>query len=248
MKALFTLTSSESKRFIAKGVKALPEIQQALTAHTIIVSGGTTNAFVAEELLGISIPDKTGFTVGIVTNGRPEHSSSPNRTYPYVIKQGKPQDIHWKEYLPTIMPGDVFIKGGSALDHSGLVAVMVSDPNGGTIGMAQGILLARGIPLIVPIGLEKMVPDVRQAVQFLTPPLDVSMGEKVGLIPILGAKVVTELTALDLLYDVEACCIAAGGVGGSEGAVTLAIEGLEEEVRRVLKDISTLKGEPAVKY
>lgn len=69
MKALFTLTSSESKRLIAKGVKAMPGVQRALKEGTIIVAGGTTNAFVAEELLGIEIEDKTGYTMGIVTKG-----------------------------------------------------------------------------------------------------------------------------------------------------------------------------------
>lgn len=248
MKALFTLTSSESKRLIAKGVTALPVVQKALLAHTVVISGGTTNAFVAEELLHLRIEDKTGFTIGIVTNGEPGLSTSPNRLHPFVVTKGKPLEIHWKEYLPKMEAGDVFIKGGSALDHTGLAAVMVSDAAAGTIGAAQGILYARGIPLIVPIGLEKMVPDVRQAVEFLTPPLDVALGLKVGLVPMLGATVVTELTALRLLYDVEARALAAGGVGGSEGAVTLAIEGSQEKVEKVLTAIKGLKGEPSVRY
>lgn len=248
MKGLFTLTSSESKRIIAKGVKAMPIVQKALSTHTIVVAGGTTNAFIAEELLGINIPDKTGYTVGIVTNGETGLSTSPNRTFPFVIMKGEPQSIHWKEYLPQMQPGDVFIKGGNAVDHTGLAAVMVSDAAGGTIGAAQGILYARGIPLIVPIGLEKMIPDVRRAVDFFTPPIDAALGQKVGLIPMLGAQVVTELTALETLYDVEAHCIAAGGVGGSEGAITIVVEGLKEEVQRILNDISALKGEPPVRY
>ncbi|MDI6880838.1 MAG: hypothetical protein QMC95_17570 [Desulfitobacteriaceae bacterium] len=248
MKALFTLTSSESKRLIAKGVRAMPEVQRALAKHTIIIAGGTTNAFVAEELLGIHIADKTGYTVGIVANGQPEISHSTHPTHPFVIKDGNPLDMHWKEYLPSMIPGDVFIKGGSALDNTGLAAVMVSDSAGGTIGIAQGILLARGISLIIPIGLEKMIPDVRKAVEFLTPPLDAAIGKKVGLIPMLGAKVVTELTALDVLYDLEAHCMAAGGVGGSEGAVTIAVEGFAEEVQRLLSDIAAIKGEPPVQY
>ena len=47
-----TLTPSESKRLIARGVKALPSVQHALKNNTIILAGGTTNAFIAEELLG----------------------------------------------------------------------------------------------------------------------------------------------------------------------------------------------------
>jgi len=247
MKALMTLTSSESKRLIAKGVAALPSVQLALEKHTLIVAGGTSNAFVAEELLKVQIEDKSGYTMGIVTKGELGISLSSKRIAPYVISKGQALSIPWKEYLPKLQAGDVFIKGGNSFDHTGLAAVMVSDSMGGTIGAAQGILYARGIELIVPIGLEKMVPDVRAAVEFMTKSsLDESMGYKVGLIPMIGATVITELTALETLYDVEARCIAAGGVDGSEGAVIIAIEGLDEEVQRAMRDIRSIKGEAPV--
>ncbi|AET68809.1 hypothetical protein Desor_3310 [Desulfosporosinus orientis DSM 765] len=247
MKALITLTSSESKRLIAKGVKAMPDVINAQENHTIIVAGGTTNAFVAEELMGIKINDKSGYTMGIVTKGELGISQSTQKTTPFVIQKGQVQEIFWKDYLPKLKKGDVFIKGGNAVDHTGLAAVMVSDSMGGTIGAAQGILYARGVKLIVPIGLEKMIPDVKAAVEFMTEStLDESIGHKVGLIPMLGASVVTELTALEILYDLEARCIAAGGVDGSEGSVIIAIEGLDEEVSRAMQDIRALKGEPAV--
>ncbi|WP_407308800.1 hypothetical protein [Desulfosporosinus sp. SB140] len=247
MKALITLTTSESKRLIARGIKGMSCVQNALQKHAVIVAGGTTNAFVAEELLGITIEDKTGYTMGIVTKGELGVSHSTKRKSPYVIVEGNIVETPWKEYLPKLKAGDIFIKGGNALDPTGLTAVMVSDSLGGTIGAAQGLLYARGVKLLVPIGLEKMIPDVRQAVEFMTKsPLDESMGHKVGLIPMLGATPVTELTALETLYDVEARCIAAGGVDGSEGAVIIAIEGLDEEVQRALRDIHSLKGEPPV--
>lgn len=93
-----------------------------------------------------------------------------------------------------------------------------------------------------------MIPDVRAAVEFMTKSsVDEAIGNKVGLIPMVGATVVTELSALEILYDLEARCIAAGGVDGSEGSVTIAIEGLDEEVERAIKDIKSLKGEPQVK-
>jgi len=247
MKALITLTSSESKRLIARGVTSLPSVQLALEKHTIIVAGGTSNAFVAEELLNVQIEDKSGYTMGIVTKGELGISGSSKRTAPYVISKGQALATSWKEYLPKLKVGDIFIKGGNAVDHTGLAAVMVSDSMGGTIGAAQGILYARGIELIVPIGLEKMIPDVRMAVEFMTKStIDESFGHKVGLIPMLGATVVTELTALETLYDVEARCISAGGIDGSEGAVIIAIEGLDEEVQRAIRDIRSLKGEPQV--
>ena len=47
-----TLTPRESKRIIAMGVKKLPVIQEALRNGIILITLGTTNAFVMEEFTG----------------------------------------------------------------------------------------------------------------------------------------------------------------------------------------------------
>lgn len=250
LRAQITFTSSESKRLIAKGVKALPSIQKALKDHTIILAGGTTNAFLVEELLGQGIESKSTYTVGIISEGKTGESATEGRVHPFVITQGKPLDkeIHWKDYLPQIQPGDIFIKGGNAVDHTGLAAVLASNPMGGTIGAAWGPLYARGIELVVPIGLEKLVPDVREAVEFMAGhAIDEAIGNKVGLMPMLGATVVTEITALETLFNVKAKCIASGGVAGSEGAITLVIDGEEHDVKKALEMVYVLKGEPQVR-
>ena len=250
MRAQITLTSSESKRLIAKGVAALPSVQNALKNHTIILAGGTTNGFIAEELLGETIEKKSTYSVGIVTEGKTGVSNEGDRIPPYVITKGKARerDFHWKTYLPEMKPGDVFIKGGNAVDHTGLAAVLASNDMGGTIGVAWGPIMQRGIELIVPIGLEKLVPDVREAVEFMAGhPIDKAMGDKVGLMPLLGAIVVTEITALEVLYNVKAKCIASGGVNGCEGAVTLVMDGEEENVKKAFEGICSIKGEPQVR-
>lgn len=250
MRIQITLTPSESKRLIAKGVKALPSVQKALADRHIIVAGGTTNAFVLSELLGECIDIKSRYTVGIITNGETAETKEEDRIPPFVIENGKAMDrkFHWKSYLPQLKSGDVFIKGGNAVDHTGLAAVLAGNDMGGTIGAAWGPLMQRGIELIVPIGLEKLIPDVREAVEFLSGhSADEAIGDKVGLMPLLGAKTVTEITAFDILYQVNAKCIAAGGVGGSEGAVVLVAEGEEEKVKKALEGIKALKGEPQVR-
>jgi hypothetical protein len=250
MRAQFTLTPSESKRLIAKGVKALPSIQKALSEHTIILSGGTTNAFLAEEFLGVSIEEKSSYTVGIITDGKTGASKEENRIFPYVVTKGKAlgKEVHWKNYLPEMKPGDIFIKGGSAVDHTGLAAVIVSDSMGGSVGAALGPVYARGIELIVPIGLEKLVPNVRDAVEFMSgSPVDEAIGKKVSLVPMLGATVITEISALETLFKVKAKCIGAGGVTGTEGSVTLVVDGEEAEVKQALEMIRSLKGEPQVR-
>ena len=154
MRAQITLTSSESKRLIAKGVKVLPSVQKALKDHHIILSGGTTNGFLVEELLGETLEKKSTYTVGIITNGKTGLTPAEGRIPPFVICKGKAKerDFHWKSYLPELMPGDVFIKGGNAVDHTGLAAVLSSDNMGGTIGAAWGPLMQRGIEIVVQIG------------------------------------------------------------------------------------------------
>ncbi|MEA4902099.1 hypothetical protein [Desulfitobacterium sp.] len=250
MRAQFTLTSGESKRLIAKGVKALPIVKKALAEHTIILAGGTTNAFLAEEILGITIESKSTYTVGNITEGKTGVSDELTRIYPFIISKGKPlgPEIHWKDYLSKLESGDIFIKGGNAVDHTGLAAVAASNLSGGTIGAAAGSLYVRGIELIVPIGLEKLVPDVREAVEFMAGHRpDEAMGDTIGLIPMLGATVVTEITALEALFPVQVKCIAAGGINGSEGAITLVMDGEDSVIKEALKLIYSIKGEPRVK-
>jgi hypothetical protein len=56
----------------------------------------------------------------------------------------------------------------------------------------------------------------------------------------------TEIQALALLAGVEATHVASGGVGGSEGAVVLSIEGEESRVEKAFELVKSIKGEPPV--
>jgi hypothetical protein len=58
--------------------------------------------------------------------------------------------------------------------------------------------------------------------------------------------VVTEIQAFAILAGVKAYHIASGGVGGSEGAVALALEGEEEKVIQAFELAKSVKGEPPV--
>jgi hypothetical protein len=72
------------------------------------------------------------------------------------------------------------------------------------------------------------------------------MGLPARVTPVILGKVVTEIQALALLAGVKATQVAAGGVGGSEGAVVLSIEGEEARVERAFELVKSIKGEPAV--
>jgi hypothetical protein len=247
MKTVFTLTSSESKRLIAKATVALPLVQNALKNGMVIVAGGTTNAFILEEITGEKL-DKARYTAGIITRGRQCITPKEERIAPVVFVKGQKSDLSWIEAVDKMGKDDVFIKGGNAIDNQGNVGVLVYDPFGGTIGKALPIVTARGSNLIMPVGLEKLIPDVIGAANVAgNQTIDKSLGKPVGLIPVSYGLPITEIDALEILADVEATCIGAGGVGGSEGAVVMVAEGEESEINRIIDLVKSIKGEPPVR-
>ncbi|MFX0207888.1 MAG: hypothetical protein ACFFDT_18005, partial [Candidatus Hodarchaeota archaeon] len=54
---------------------------------------------------------------------------------------------------------------------------------------------------------------------------------------------ITELEALELLFNVSAVHIASGGVGGAEGGVVILMEGPKEDVEEAFNFVQTLQGE-----
>jgi len=58
--------------------------------------------------------------------------------------------------------------------------------------------------------------------------------------------VMTEIQALGTLAGVRVRHVAAGGVGGSEGAVVLLVEGREEALNKAVEAVKGVKGEPGV--
>lgn len=246
--ALVVLNPSESRRLIAKATVALPEVQHAFWHGTIIIARGITNAFVTEELLGVRVEPKAGLTVGMVCAGITTGHSGPPAVTHHVIRHGKVVEgaDSTKEIL-TFGPDDVFIKGGNAIDPQGNAGILTSGLTGGTIGMAWPVVTARGSHLIMPIGLEKLIPSVIEAAKHTgIYHFNWTMGLPARLTPVVLGKVLTEIQALALLAGVEATHVASGGVGGSEGAVVLSIEGEESRVEKAFELVKSIKGEPPV--
>ena len=61
--------------------------------------------------------------------------------------------------------------------------------------------------------------------------------------PVQTGLVITEIQAFALLAGVKAYHIASGGVGGSEGAVMLTLEGDEERLTKAFEIVKAIKGE-----
>ncbi|NLV91423.1 MAG: hypothetical protein GX030_03385 [Firmicutes bacterium] len=242
----FVLTSAEGKRLIAKGVAALPCVQQALAEGTIIIGYGTTNGFIAEELTGQPI-DKGRYAAGIVAGGQWTVTDSDSRLPTIVLEKGTTSSTPWLEALANFTADDVFIKGANAIDLEGNAGVLVGSPTAGTCGAALGTVYASGAHLVVPVSLEKLIPSVPLAVQTLgISRLDECTGLKVGMYPMVGGEIITEVEALELLFDVEAVAVSAGGIGGSEGAIGLAVTGYPETIDEVKELIDEIQGEAAL--
>ena len=58
----YVVTPAAGKRLIAKGISEHPEVLRALKEGTVVVLAGTTNGYVAEELLG-KIGQADGFSM-----------------------------------------------------------------------------------------------------------------------------------------------------------------------------------------
>lgn len=246
---IFTLTVAESKRLIAKATVQKDCVKAALNGGRLILSGGTTNGYILEELLGKEI-DKANYTAGIVAGGRQCVTDPDSRIQPHVWENGKLSSRSWLDVLADFGPKDVFIKGANAVDADGNVGILMANPVGGTIGQALGILYARGSHLVVPVGLEKMIPSVKQAAQ-VTPGIHgyyKRIGQATGFMPLSNVQVITEIEALSILFGVESYAVAAGGCGGSEGAVTLVATGEASKLDKLEVFLKQeIKGEPNLK-
>lgn len=249
MRALFVFTPAESKRFIAKAVAQLPEVKKAKEEGEIVISHGTTTGRVAEEIIG-EYPERDKFISGLIINRILCVTQAEEKLPLIVIRKGKvvPPELTMEEVLKNFDAESVFIKGANAVDPEGNAGVHVAHHAGGTIGYAHSILSARGCHLIVPVGLEKLVPSVREAAKHLgQATLDYCAGIKIGMIPIMNARVITEIEAFRSLFGLEAIHVGGGGINGSEGSVTLVVEGEKKDIDPAIKFIESIKGEPPVR-
>jgi hypothetical protein len=246
--ALVVLNPSESRRLLAKATVALPEVQNAWKNGMIIIGRGITNAYIIEELFKVSVEPKGAQTAGIVCGGLMNSTDTPPPSAWHVIWKGKVMEgADSNVEIQKFGPEDVFIKGANAIDPQGNAGVYASNLKGGTIGMCWPIVTARGSHLIQPVGLEKLIPCVLEASMHSgIYHFKYSMGLPGRVFPVTSSKVLTEIQAFAVLAGVRAYHLSSGGVGGSEGAVVLGLEGDEEHVEQAFDLAKSVKGEPAV--
>ncbi len=245
MKAQFSLTSSESKRLIGKSVSRHPKVKKALRTGIIAIGLGSTNAFVIEEILKKKM-EKERYVAGFVDGKGPCVVPAPERVPEVVLKNGKVVDEKPGEIVKKMKQTDVFIKGANALDFDGVAGVMMASETGGTVAEVLGVIKARGVNLIIPVGLEKLVPysinEVSKETGIFS--TDYSIGIPVGVMPVAG-EVITEIEALET-FGVSAIVIGSGGLGDGEASKVFQIEGEKKQVHRVIDVVKKIKGEKRV--
>lgn len=242
MHIVLSLTVSESKRLIAKGMAQADFVRRAINEGTLAIGSGTTNAYIVEEITGETI-DKKQFVTGRTL---PHDYDGPKLTYNHpdlVIRKGEHLNIKASEALQDMGPGDVFVKGVNAINYERKqAAVLIGHPTGGGVGSAIGRVVSRRICYLHPVGLEKSVSfNLNEAADRANR----DSGGKGPTLWVVPGVIFTEIEALHVLTGVEAMHVAAGGVGGAEGAVWLSIFGTNEQLDKTEEAINSVRGEPA---
>lgn len=229
---------------IGKALLQHPDIKGALEKGTLVIVAGTTNGYVAEELLrflnqaeGFS---RTGFRRGITT---PPGVKPANIEFPgdVVIVHGE-----WQrgktifDVSEGLTVGDVVLKGANAFDPAFKPALQIAHPQGGTIIAALAALVGRRVKLIVPVGVEKRVMDDVFSLAELCNDVTAS-GPR--LLPFPG-DIFTELDGIELLTGTSVSLLAAGGVLGAEGSAWIGVAGTDEQLQAAAELINSVAHEP----
>jgi len=223
----------------------MPEVERAREKGTLIVTKGTTNTYVAEEITGEDVAHGA-YVYGRISpsrNGALLPGVEPVSEVIYV-KGERRRDLTLKEAVEELQPGDVVIKGGNALDYAGKTAgVYIGNSTGGTTGTIMPYVVARKVHLIIPIGLEKQgtLPVAEIQLRMREP---VESLNSITSMFLLTGTIVTEIEALHVLSGASAFQVGAGGIGGAEGAVHLLVRGTREQVEEALRVAESIQGEP----
>jgi hypothetical protein len=244
MRAEIILTVAESKRLIALGVAQLDFVRERLRSGIVVVTAGSTNAYIYEELTGQRI-DKRAYVSGRTTPARNTPGWKVQPLPDLVLVNGQPTtELDRFTVVAKMQEGDVYMKGANVLNYAaGVAGITIGNPTGGTIGAALGHIVGKKLRFIIPVGLEKEVPFSIEEAAELTAETDERMGPVHSIWPVRGL-IYTEIEALATLAGVEAYPVAAGGVAGAEGGLRLLVVGDAAAVREALAIAERVQGEP----
>jgi hypothetical protein len=263
MLAQIILTPTESKKLIAKAVANMDIIKQAATEGMVVLHPSSSTYFIVEELTGtkprtnywvcgVVAPRGTCIEMGIIVGDYLPRSATtdPGEFRTWWVIRNRQLSIGEKvsEIMKQVKPTDVFIKGVNALDPEGNVGILIGDPiGGGPLGRILSAWRRMSFHLVFPVGLEKLIPiPISQASkEAKQTKYEYAMGLDSGLLPCPRGErvnIITEIEAIQMLSGAVAVPMAAGGLGGAEGAITMVMKGSEEQVKRAIDYVEQSKG------
>ena len=175
MRAQVTLTPAEAKKLLAKGVASMPIVRKALKKGMVVIHPGSTSLFLVEELTG-KMPEGvwvcgTVFPKGMCVSYERQQSTylkapDPGKKhdpgqfpFTWVLEKGGFQTgIPLRSILDKMGHEDVYVKGANAIDPEGRVGVLYASRAAGTIAKVIAASKRKGFPILLPIGLEKLIP------------------------------------------------------------------------------------------
>jgi hypothetical protein len=252
----FVITPAAGKRLIGKAIAKHAVVAAAIKKGSIVIVAGTTNGYVAEEIL-LALGQAKGFKRDrfyrgiILPPGRPKTSTGrlPDEgKFPgdVIIRNGvfqRGKTIF--DVVDDLREGDVILKGANAVDLiQRRAAILIGDPKAGTIGVSLQAMVGRRVRLILPVGLEKRVYG---NLDELATKMNEPGTHGPRLLPVPG-EIFTELDAIALLTGATAQLVAAGGVCGAEGSVWLTVSGKSAQEKAAEVLIKSVINEPAFNF
>ena len=239
------LTVAEGKRLIAKGLARNEAIRKCLDEGMLIITRGTTNTYIAEEIADLSAPHGSFVTGKIIPSGTKDFADTLERVTEMVLIKGEPVQMGYEEALARMTENDIVLKGANMLNYAkGQAAVCTGAPDGGTVARLKKYTDQGKGRWIVPIGLEKECSGDLNTYKEVVEKAQKKGPGTVRLTLTDGADLYTEIEALKEFADVDIYPSALGGVAGAEGGVALMICGSTAEVEKAVEAVQSVLGEP----
>lgn len=239
-KIQITLSVEESKELIGKTILFHPLFKHSQEKGRILLKGGTTVSRICENLLGFPLRICGRITErGTVSVGKDSNA-------PHTVLVGNGEWINIDEDIPgktsSLGCDDLIVCSANAIDGKGNAVLMAGSEGGGDIGKSISNWYVEGVKVIIPVGIEKLVPgDLNETIKKTSRKgIEFSNGMAVGLLPLIG-EIFTEVEAFKTIGDVEVSVIGSGGVYGAKGSAVFQIEGEVNEIDRIINLVREIK-------
>ncbi|MFW6153887.1 MAG: hypothetical protein ACOC95_01595 [Planctomycetota bacterium] len=243
----YIITPAMGKRLIGRALAHHPAIRAVLTHGTLAIIAGTTNGYVAEEILdelgGGEAFSRKGFRRGtVLPPAAPPGSAASEFPGDVILVDGQwRQGLTIFDVVDELRTGDIVLKGANAFHvRTRQAALYIGHPQAGTVGAVIGPVAGRRVRMIVPVGLEKRVDE---PILDIVARVNAPGAHGPGMLALPG-EAFCELDAITLLTGADACLLGGGGIHGAEGAVWVGIDGNDSQMDEVAALLERVNTEP----